>query len=170
MAQIKIGVNGLNKFMKKLNQFGDADLRAEVVTWLDACGMQFLEEVQNMIKRMEVVDTRLLINSFTKGDGNNVWTISHGGLRLDIGTNVEYARYVNDGHYTDSSGRARRWIPGTWKGDKFEYDPSAKTGMSLKFQWVEGRPYWDNALVVFEKMFQESFKRSLVEWSKRIRL
>ncbi|EEM68486.1 hypothetical protein bthur0009_54820 [Bacillus thuringiensis serovar andalousiensis BGSC 4AW1] len=66
-------------------------LDQNVALWLEASGFQFLEEVQNQIISLAVVDTRRLLNSFTKSDSNNIWRSSDGGLVLEVGTNVEYA-------------------------------------------------------------------------------
>ena len=168
MAKVTIDTRELDKFMKKLEKVASKDLQKEVIIWLDGSGFQFLEEVQLMIVSMQVVDTRRMLSSFTKGKEGNVWQIGSGGLSLTIGTNVDYARYVNDGHWTNPKGVQTRFIPGTFKNGKFEYDPSADTGMVLKQQFIEAQPYWDNALVIFEKMFQASFKKKLVSWSKQL--
>lgn len=168
MAKLKINTKDLDRFMSKLSKQADKDLQKEVALWLEASGFQFLEEVHRMIISMQVVDTRRLLNSFTKGGEGNIWTISSGGLSLKVGTNVDYAVYVNDGHWTNPKGVKSRFVPGYFKNGKFEYDPKSDTGMVLKQQWIEGQPYWDNALIIFEKMFQESFKKKLVQWSKQL--
>lgn len=36
--------------------------------------------------------------------------------------------------------------------------------MLLKFQWVDGSGFWDNALAIFERMFEKSLDRKLQEW------
>lgn len=164
MANVKIEIEGLDEFMKKLSKKGDTEFKREVATWLDASGFQLLEEIQRMIIAMQVVDTRRLLNSFTKGKDGNVWTISNGGLTLEIGTNVEYAKFVNDGHWANPRGVDKRFVPGKWENGKFTYIRGHKSGMVLKQQWIEGRPYWDNALVIFEKMFEQSFKNKLRDW------
>lgn len=48
-----------------------------------------------------------------------------------------YAAYVNYGH----SQQPGRFIPGTWNGSKFRYNPSAKTGMVLKKSFVPGKHF-----------------------------
>jgi hypothetical protein len=169
MSSFKLDIAGMKDFMKVVSNLADdAKLKQEVAEWLDACGFQFLEEVQNQIVSMGVVDTRRLLNSFDKGGSGNVWRTSNGGLTLEVGTNVEYAQWVNDGHWTNPEGVAVRLVPGEWNGDKFEYKKGAETGMFLKQQWVDGRPYWDNALIIFEKMFERSFEKKMQEWAKGI--
>lgn len=159
----RIDIEGLDDFMKKVEK-ASPELQKEVEHWVEGSGMQFLEEVQRMIIQMQVVDTRRLLNSFDKGKEGSVWEKSYDGLQLTVGTNVEYARYVHDGHWTDSSGRASRFVPGVWSGNKFTYSPGADTGMVLKLQYIEGRPFFDNAVKVFSAMFGRSYENKLREW------
>ncbi|PEN41763.1 phage portal protein [Bacillus wiedmannii] len=154
----QITTRGFREFSAKLNRMANG-LDQNVALWLEASGFQFLEEVQNQIISLAVVDTRLLLNSFTKGDGENVWRSSDGGLTLDVGTSVSYAKVVNDGHQ-----QVRRFVPGRWKGHNFEYDPHAPTGMMLTAKFIEGRPYWDNAIAIYERMFQTAFDRKFRQW------
>ncbi|TXR94766.1 HK97 gp10 family phage protein [Bacillus sp. SH7-1] len=154
----QITTRGFREFSAKLNRMASG-LDRNVALWLEASGFQFLEEVQNQIISLAVVDTRLLLNSFTKGDGENVWRSSDGGLILDVGTSVSYAKVVNNGHQ-----QVRRFVPGRWEGHNFEYDPHAPTGMMLTAKFIEGRPYWDNAVAIYERMFQRSFDRQFKQW------
>ena len=82
------------------------------------------------------MDTRLLLASFEKGGQDGVWLLSDGDLSLEVGTNVKYAKWVNDGHKANPDGVASRFIPGKWVGDRFIYDPNAKEGMVLKQQFI----------------------------------
>ncbi|PGE68177.1 HK97 gp10 family phage protein [Bacillus toyonensis] len=154
----QITTRGFREFSAKLNRMANG-LDQNVALWLEASGFQFLEEVQNQIISLAVVDTRLLLNSFTKGDGENVWRSSDGGLTLDVGTSVSYAKVVNDGHQ-----QVRRFVPGRWEDHNFEYDPHAPTGMMLTAKFIEGRPYWDNAIAIYERMFQTAFDRKFRQW------
>ncbi|MGZ7151883.1 HK97 gp10 family phage protein [Bacillus sp. BC08] len=154
----QITTRGFREFSAKLNRMASG-LDRNVALWLEASGFQFLEEVQNQIISLAVVDTRLLLNSFTKGDGENVWRSSDGGVTLDVGTSVSYAKVLNDGHQ-----QVRRFVPGRWEGHNFEYDPHAPTGMMLTAKFIEGRPYWDNAIAIYERMFQTAFDRQFRQW------
>jgi len=135
------------------------DAKRDFTTFLEGEGFKLLDIVQDKIIGMEVVDTRRLLNSFDKGGNDNVWTIKNGGLTLEIGTNVEYAAFVNDGHR-----QKRRWVPGRWNGDKFIYDPSSNTGMMLTERFVPGKPYWDNAIATFERIFQQDGQQWVDKW------
>lgn len=159
-------IEGLDELIKKLKKAANGGLKEQMALWLEGMGMEFLDIVQDEITRTKTVDTRLLLNSFKRGDSANVFELKSGGLTLHIGTNLDYASYANDGHFTidPSKNQDRRWVPGRWKGDRFEYDPSADTGMLLKFQWVDGSGYWDNALAIFEKMFTKSLEKKVQQW------
>lgn len=146
----------------------------ELEQWLDAMGVEFLNEVRKQIISRNVKRTTLLLHSFEKGSEGNVWEADLGALRLEVGTSIEYALWANNGHRTfDPSktkhfklpnGEDARFVPGYWSGDEFIYDPSAKGGMVLKFHWVEGKHYFDAALKVFAPVFEKSFERKLEEW------
>lgn len=156
---MKFEIEGLEAFAKALDDAANGGLQEQYTLWLEAMGMEFLDLIQDEIIRTETVDTRLLLNSFQRGDGDNVWEMHEGGLSLLVGTNVEYAVYANFGHMQDA-----RWVPGHWNGDRFIYEPGAKTGMMLTEKWVEGSHYWDNALAVFDKVFEKGLECRLQEW------
>jgi hypothetical protein len=160
-------------FYRELQRYGKSNaFRKECAKFLEACGLDLLRIVGDEIIRREVVDTRLLLASFTKGNKNNVWEASHDGLTLTVGTNVEYASYVNDGHWTNPKGVYVRWVPGYWQGNigpggmnsRFVYDPGAKTGMLLKQHWVEGKHYWEAAIRIFDSIFPKILMRKMQEW------
>ncbi|MCY7816919.1 HK97 gp10 family phage protein [Bacillus haynesii] len=159
-------IDGLDEFIQALDEAIDGGLQSQYELWLEAMGYEFLDIVQDEIMKTETVETRRLLNSFQKGDADNIFSTTAGNLTLDVGTNLDYASFANDGHFTidPSKNLDRRWVPGRWKGDRFEYDPAAETGMLLKFQWVDGSGYWDNALAIFERMFERSLDRKLQEW------
>lgn len=163
---MSLSFEGLEEFIKKLDRAANGDFKKELELWLDALGMEFLDIVQDEIIRTKTVDTRRLLNSFDRGDKENVFTINKGSLSLDVGTNVKYASFVNDGHFTvnPESGRDRRWVPGYWQGDRFIHDRGSKTGMLLTIKWVDGTGYWDNAMAIFEKMFEKSLDNKFQEW------
>ena len=119
------------------------------------------EEFEDEIIRLKAVDTRLLLNSFHKGSADNVYEINEGDLSLEIGTNVQYAKWVNDGHKQ----KPGRFIPGEWNGDgKFRYIPGAKTGMVLKANYVEGKHYMENSVKIMQKMFPKLVEAKLAQW------
>jgi hypothetical protein len=164
MATVNFNFDEYRDLFEKLSRAGNGDFRKELATWLEALGIELLRIIEDEIIRRDVTDTRLLLHSFTKGDKENIWEITDDGLTLEVGTHVDYASYVNDGHWTNTKGVAVRFVPGTWNGDKFQYIPGAKTGMVLKQKWVPGKPYFDSALRIFEQMLPELCEAKLQQW------
>lgn len=163
---VEIDSSELTDFFNKLDVAGKGEFKKELMKFVDGIGNEFLRIVEDEIIRCNAMDTRLLLNSFHKGAEENVWIISDDGLQLEVGTNVEYASYVNDGHWTNKKGQAMRWVPGVWSGDRFIYTPGAKTGMLLKQKWVEGKHYFDSAVRIIEKMIPEYMEKQLNQWIK----
>ncbi len=164
MADIKIDMSEYEAFFARLKQAGNGDFEKAIGLFFEGLGYEFLRVVGDEIIRMQAVDTRLLLGSFDKGGAGNIWTVSDGGLTLEVGTNVEYAAYVNDGHWTVKNGKNSRFVPGYWSGDRFIYQPGAKTGMVLKQQWVEGYHYWESGLNIIEKMLPKLLDAKLQDW------
>lgn len=164
MKYVNIDTSDAGRFFDALEAAARGGFRKELELFLEGLGVEFLRIVEDEIIRREVLDTRLLLASFHKGDDNNVWDITDGGLTLEVGSTLKYAGYVNDGHWTNPKGVARRFVPGYWEGDRFIYDPEAEGGMVLKQKWVDGKPYWDSALRILDKMLPEFLDAKLQEW------
>ena len=72
------------------------------------------------------------------GDLKKAWTTTKPVMNGDVATcvmtnNMYYASWVEDGHR-----QIRRWVPGTWVGDRFRYDTYSYEGMMLKPKWIPG--------------------------------
>ncbi|MGN1480752.1 HK97 gp10 family phage protein [Porcipelethomonas sp.] len=154
----------MKNFFSKCSSAGNGDFKRALNTFLEGIGLEFLRVIQDEIIRLKVMDTRLLLSSFHKSDSNGVWELSEGNLTLEVGTNVEYASYVNDGHWTCGKGEKMRFVPGHWNGNRFIYDPSAKTGMMLKQKWVEGRHFWESGIKIMEKMIPGLLDAKVQQW------
>ena len=163
-ARVDFDLSQYDAFFKKLGQAARGDFKRELSLFLEGLGNEFLRVLEDEIVRREVMDTRLLLNSFHKGSEDGVWTLSDDGLTLEVGTNVAYAGYVNDGHWTAEKGERGRWVPGHWEGDRFIYEPGAKTGMYLKQQWVPGKHYWESALRILEAIYPNLIEAKLQAW------
>lgn len=164
MATVEFDMREFKEFFRLMGSAAKGDFRKELELFLEGLGNEFLRILQDEIIRRKVMDSRQLLASFEKGSEGNVWSIEDGGLTLEIGTSVNYASYVNDGHWTNPKGVKQRFVPGYWKGDRFIYDPGAKGGMVLKQQWVEGKHYWESALRILEKIYPEMLEKKLQEW------
>ena len=161
---VDIDMSEFKEFFGSLERAARGDFRKEFELFLEGLGNEFLRILQDEIVRRKVLDSRQLLASFEKGGDGNVWNIEEGGLVLEVGTSVEYAGYVNDGHWTNPKGVERRFVPGYWEGDRFIYDPAAKGGMMLKQHWVEGKHYWESALRILDRIYPELLEAKLQEW------
>ena len=168
MAQVTFDTVELENFVKRLGTAAQGDFKRALNKFLEGLGIEFLRILQDEIVRRNVLDYRLLLHSFQKGDGENVWTLDENGLTLEVGTNVEYAKFVNDGHWTNPKGIERRFVPGHWEKangkDRFIYTPGEKTGMVLKMKWVEGSHYWESSIRILEKLYPELLEKKLQSW------
>lgn len=145
-----IDVSELERMARRFEE-ASSRLRPFMGEVLKEAGEEFLEIVQDEIMRAKNVDTRLMLDSFRRGSGYNVFELDLGGLKLTVGTRVEYAKWVNSGH----SQKPGRFVPGVWRGDRFFYTPGAKTGMVLKASRVEGSGFFDKAVEALKRMFPE---------------
>ena len=166
-GSVNIDMSEFKEFFGTLERAAKGDLRKELELFLEGLGDEFLRILQDEIVRQKVVDGRQLLASFEKGSDGNIWNMKEGGLVLEVGTNVEYAGYVNDGHWTNPQGVERRFVPGYWEGDRFKHDPGAKGGMVLKQHWVEGKHYWESALRILDKIYPELLEEKLQGWIDR---
>ena len=162
---VSIDTTELRRFIERLNQAGRGkEFEKELSRFLDAIAVEFLSYVQDFIIQAGSVDTRLLLNSFQKSGEGNVFIAQDGGLQIEVGTNVEYASFVNDGHWLNPRGVDMRWVPGEWQGERFIYQPGAKTGMLLKQKWIEGSHYFDDAIRLMERMAPQFMERKIEQW------
>lgn len=165
MATVNVDVSEFRAFFQKMGKAASGDFKREMELFLEGLGNEFLRILQDEIVRRKVMDTRQLLASFEKGEQGNVWELSDGDLTLEVGTNVDYASYVNDGHWTNPKGVQYRFVPGYWLDDgRFIYDPSAEGGMVLKQHWVEGKHYWESALRILDKMMHDLLDAKLQTW------
>lgn len=162
---VDIDMAEFKAFFGSVEKAAKGDFRKEFELFLERLGNEFLRILQDEIIRRQVLDSRQLLASFEKGGDGNVWELTDGGLTLEVGTNVDYASYVNDGHWKNATGVERRWVPGHWEGDRFIYDPAEKnSGMLLTQGWVKGKPYWDSALRIINKIYPKLLDAKLQEW------
>ena len=117
MATVNVDVSEFRAFFQKMGKAASGDFKREMELFLEGLGNEFLRILQDEIVRRKVMDTRQLLASFEKGEQGNVWELSDGDLTLEVGTNVDYASYVNDGHWTNPKGVQYRFVPGYWLDD-----------------------------------------------------
>ena len=160
----------MKEFFEKCRRAGNGVFKRELSLFLEGIGLEFLRIIEDEIIRLKVMDTRLLLNSFHKGSSGTVWELSDGGLTLEVGTTVEYASYVNAGHWTCKKGEKMRFVPGdtildeTGKIISFVYNKNAKSGMMLKQKWVKGTHFWESGLRILDKMLPGLIEAKLQQW------
>lgn len=175
MSVVDIDMSEFREFFGSVEKAAKGEFRKELELFLEELGYDFLRCVQDeFINRNKNTGYGQLLSSFTKDDENNIWRFSDGGLTIEIGSSVEYASYVNDGHrtfdpaetkhFTLSNGEAARFVPGYWQGNRFIYDPAADGGMVLKYHWVEGLHFWEAAVRAMERICPAALDRKLQEW------
>ena len=157
-----IDTSQLEEFARKV-EAASADLKPYVGKALEEAGEEFLKIVQRNIEAQGNVDTKRLLSSFTKGEDGNIWNLDLGGLSLQIGTNVEYAKWVDRGHRQTPG----RFIPGVFVGDKFQYVPGAKSGMVLKASFTKGSFYFSRSADTLRRMFPEMIDNSFEQFFNR---
>lgn len=90
-------MNGFDDFARDMDQvlrhFG-----TDLNEYVDAMGYTFLGEVRTEILRQQLVDTRLMVNSFQRGGLSNVWERTK--MAIEVGSSVFYVPFVNEGHWT----------------------------------------------------------------------
>lgn len=165
MKYVNIDTSDAGRFFDALEAAARGGFRKELELFLEALGFEFLAYVQDeIIRRNAMTEARLLLASFEKDDSGNVWKSLDGGLTLEVGTNLEYAKWVNDGHRQQPG----RFVPGYWEEKPgkavFVYDKTAESGMILKTDWVDGKHYFDGALYTMEKIAPEFLDKKLQEW------
>lgn len=166
-THMDIDFSNFRGFFERMDQAAKGDLKRQLGIFLEGVGNEFLRILEDEIIRRKVMDTRLLLRSFHPGDENGKWELEDDGLTLEVGTSVQYASYVNDGHWTNPKGVDARWVPGHWDGDRFTYDPTSKEGMLLKQKWVSGAHYWESALRIMEKMLPGMMDKAMQDWIDR---
>lgn len=129
-------------------------------------GEELLNYVIEELNHQDLIDTGTLWNSFSQGDPNNVWEFDgdRDTLTLEVGSNLTYAEYLNDGYTIEKP----YFVPGYWNGvGKFIYDRGAKGGFMVRPRSFIGRKYFDIALQNFrggmkallEKLLQAELER-----------
>jgi hypothetical protein len=106
-----------------------------------------------------------LLTPVDTGDLRNRWdvgSVKRSGqyLYVEIINSLEYASYVEDGHW-----QHKRWLPGIFSRNKFKYVRGAKTGIMLREKWIPGRYM---ARISIAKIQQEIPRRYEMEFNQFI--
>jgi hypothetical protein len=115
--------------------------------------------VQEYLTDLTPAQTSRLRGSMSQGHPDNVYEMQVGGKSyVIVGTNVEYAEHVNDGHKQQKG----RFIPGEWSSGTFHYMPGHSSGMVLSGKVIPGARMFDKA-----KDYMEDDLDEIVEFEFR---
>lgn len=126
---IELDLSDYRRFFDRLGAAAGGDFKRELAVFVDGLGYEFLRILQDLIIKRKVSLSGQLLASFEKGGEGSVWDLSDDDLTLEVGTNVEYAKWANDGHEKVNAdtpgafflpdGRLARFVPGHWiiRGD-----------------------------------------------------
>jgi hypothetical protein len=99
--------------------------------------------MQEYLDDLTPARTGRLKGSMSMGHPDNVFEIVVGSRSyVVVGTNVEYAQYVNDGFEQE----AGRFVPGEWRSGTFHYIPRHHTGMVLTGKVIPGARMFEKAM------------------------
>ena len=138
MVTIEVDLSKLDKFGPKM-----PEIRRR--------GLQLIAlDTQRTVDKLSPVDEGLL----------HKWFVAElSDSQAVIKSPAHYVGFVNYGH----SQTPGRFIPGSWNGDKFKYNPDSKTGMVLKQPWVEGQHFIENAIKQVNPRIDEHMKAAIAE-------
>jgi len=151
---IAVDTGGLEELRQQLVGM-DAEFDTFCRKFLLQMGLRCLAAV----KKRTPVDTGMLRNSWKIGEVRR----GLGGYEIDIINPIEYASYLEYGHW-----QRRRWVPGVWVGGKFVYDPDAKTGMLLTDKYVKGFYMLRLSMEQIEREMPTRLRTAFDAWVKSI--
>ncbi|MEK4636884.1 HK97 gp10 family phage protein [Bacillus sp. FSL W8-0519] len=137
-------LEGFDEWMLQIKSVINQKLPKLLELWAEALALQLM----NMVVEKTPVDTEALRNSFISagagvdGDGAVFLKVGMGeGVEIVVGSNIEYAEYVEAGHRTRKSGMSReaakkagKWVEGAHmlEDSWHEFEPEA-------LRWLEDR-------------------------------
>ena len=124
MSSIKIKYDGIKNI---LSQMESLQVKTREIT-MKCCHRLALRAVSIAKKGTPVMD----------GDLRKSWAASKPVMNGNVAScemtnNMYYASWVEDGHR-----QVKRWVPGSWMGNRFIYNGNSESGMMLKPKWIPG--------------------------------
>ncbi|MED3571959.1 HK97 gp10 family phage protein [Cytobacillus praedii] len=116
--------------------------------------------LQEYLDDLTPARTGRLRGSMNVGQPGNVFEIEVGNRSyVFVGTNVEYAQYVNDGFEQEKG----RFVPGEWRSGTFHYIPWHHTGMVLTGKVIPGARMFEKSMDYveddMERIIEFEFRR-----------
>lgn len=149
---------GFEEFERKmLQEIENYDIQKEKL--MRRLGRIYSSEVKGKIKETGAVDTGRLRASIDIGEVTK--------NSVEVGTNVEYAEFVNDGHR-----QHKRFVPGRWRANgTFEYLPYPQNGgrgMMLTERWVDGKKFMEKAKTSSKIKIEGEINRFMEDLKRRV--
>ena len=124
MSSINIKYDGIKNI---LDQMESLQVKTREIT-MKCCHRLALRAVSIAKKGTPVMD----------GDLRKSWAASNPVMNGNVAScemtnNMRYASWVEDGHR-----QVKRWVPGSWMGNRFIYNGNSESGMMLKPKWISG--------------------------------
>ncbi|WP_400162920.1 HK97 gp10 family phage protein [Brevibacillus sp. TJ4] len=152
----------LERQYRRLKKQSKREVEAAMDRVARKAGFQVLRGAQD---RAPVRDG-VLRESLMVGNPDNIFDLILRGTKAEItvGTNLEYARYVEEG-FTQRKGQ---FVPGYWDKEKFIYAPDHPGGMVLKGKRIPGVHYLARSEAEVESVMDELIKEELDDLARRL--
>jgi hypothetical protein len=158
-------LNNFNELASVFSSLTPSEIEKILSMILEELGETLLNYVIDEIYDQDLIDTGLMVNSFSRNEDGNVWEwdTDRNVITIEVGSNVPYAKWLNDG-YTMNKGH---FVPGVWRNGVFTYDPSAKSGFYAKPRSFIGRHYFDFAVDHMKETMSDIITRRLKKELRR---
>ncbi|MDH6351924.1 HK97 gp10 family phage protein [Brevibacillus sp. 1238] len=158
----KVNKKELERLYKRVKKRSQREAQFSMDRVARASALQVLRGAQDRVP----VRDGILRASLTIGHASNVFDLVLSGLRAEvtIGTNLSYARYVEEG-FTQRKGQ---FVPGYWDREKFIYVPDHPGGMVLKGKRIPGVHFLARSEAEVESIMDELVKEELDDLARRL--
>lgn len=145
MARGGIRITGLDRWANFLQTLPTDRVNRMKDRVLRTAGLRTMEYLHDLTP----VRTGRLAGSFSMGSPDSIYelNVNSGVSYVRVGTAVDYSIHVNDG-YTQKAGQ---FVPGSWTGSGFHYDPSASGGMVLTGKTIAGAHMFEKTMQHLEE-------------------
>ncbi|MCY7484329.1 HK97 gp10 family phage protein [Paenibacillus alvei] len=143
-----MSVHDFDGLSGKFKRFGEEGMNRILRNIAESVAETLLNNISDEITRQDLINSGVMRNSFSRGDENGLWEwdVDRNAIVLELGSNLPYARYLNEGYTIHKP----YFVPGKWKNGKFEYDPDENDGFMAKPRTFIGRHYFDIAVKKLE--------------------